>query len=302
MTNFLVTGPAGFLGYHVIKRLNEAGNKPRVLLTSDDDRSSLRVKSLTKLQTEPCKGDFANPASLRAACKGVDVVLHLYFAIAMGDGEEVELNLHEGNVVATQNLLDAAAKAGVKRVVISGSAFAVGLNREPKKLNESVDWEQHAFNLPYALSRREAELAALEKNSKKMAVVSVLPSFTMGPDDFVKAPANKLASRMKSKWFSINPPIGFGILDVRDYAAGVLGAAERGVPGSRYLLSGTDTNPIKLSQTVAAAISAKIPNFFIPIPSWVVRPVLILVGLWNRMRGNPSKVSSTILELFGRHA
>ncbi|MDJ0608868.1 MAG: NAD-dependent epimerase/dehydratase family protein [Kiloniellales bacterium] len=302
MTNFLITGPTGFLGYHVIKRLNEQGNRPRVLLPRDADASSPRVQSLSKLQTESCEGDFADPASLQAACDGIDVVLHLHFAIGLGAGDEIERSLHEGNVVATRNLLDAAARAGVKRVVVSSSSLAVGLNREPAEIDESADWKQHAFRLPYALSRREAEQAALARNSDEMEIVAVNPSFTMGPDDYVGAPANGLAVRMKSKWFRLNPPIGFGILDVRDYAAGVLGAADRGVPGTRYLLSGTNLNAKELSRAVAAAIGAEPPGWFLPVPLWVMRPILAVLNLRARLRGKPPAVSPAILELFGRHA
>lgn len=302
MTSFLVTGAAGFLGYHVVKRLNERGDCPRVLLPRDLDASSPKVKSLATLNTESREGDLADPASLQAAFDGIDVVLHLQFAIGAGAGEAVERSLHEGNMVATQNLLDAAARSGVKRVVISSSSLAVGLNREPAELDESADWAQHAFNLPYALSRRDAEQAALARNSEAMAVVAVNPSFTMGPEDYAGAPANGLAWRMKSKWFRINPPIGFAILDVRDYAAGVLGAAERGVPGTRYLLAGSDTNAIELSRTVAAAAGAEPPGWYVPVPVWVVRPILAALGLWNRLRGKPPAVAPQILELFGRNA
>lgn len=302
MTNFLITGPTGFLGYHVVKRLNEQGDCPRVLLPRGVDASSPKVQSLTKLQTESCEGDFADPASLQAACDGIDVVFHLHFAISLGAGAEVERTLHEGNVVATRNLLDAAARAGVKRVVISSSSLAIGLNHEPTKLDESADWEQHAFHLPYAISRRDAELAALARNSDEMEIVAVNPSFTMGPEDYAGAPANGLASRMKSKWFRLNPPIGFGILDVRDYAAGVLGAADRGVPGTRYLLSGTDVNPKQLSLAVAAAIGAEPPGWYLPVAERAVRPILATLGLWTRLRGKPPAVSPAILELFGRYA
>ena len=75
MTNFLITGPTGFLGYHVVKRLNEQGDCPRVLLPRGVDASSPKVQSLTKLQTESCEGDFADPASLQAALLDTRVAL-----------------------------------------------------------------------------------------------------------------------------------------------------------------------------------------------------------------------------------
>ena len=302
MAKYLVTGPGGFLGYHVIKRLNEAEISPRILLPRDRDASSREFRCLDRLETEVCEADFADAASLEAACTGIDIVLHLAFAIGLGDGDEVERTLHEGNVVATRRLLDAAAKTGVGRMVVSSSALAVGLNREPSPLDESADWSEHAFHLPYAMSRREAELEALGKSSDALAVVVVNPSFTIGPEDYVGAPANKLASRMTSQWFRVSAPIGFGVLDVRDYATGVLAAAERGAPGARYILSGANVDAAQLAREVAAACGTQPPGWFLSIPAWFVKGALKALSLWKRLRGQTLAVSPALLELWRRHA
>ncbi len=302
MTRFLVTGPTGFLGYHVVTLLIERGERPRVLVPRDLDPSLPSTRSLDGLDIERCEADFTDPAALRAACTGIEVVLHLDFAISLGAGDEVERTLHEGNVVATQNLLDACARAGVKRVVVSSSALAVGLSHTPTLLDESADWADNAFHLPYALSRREAEQRALARNAGDMEICAVNPSFTMGPEDHVGAPANALAARLRSRWFRINPAIGFSILDVRDYAAGVLGAAERGLPGARYLLSGANLDAKALYRAVATASGTKPPGWYLPVPAWVARLILGVLALWSRVRGQPPAVSPAVLELFGRNA
>ena len=60
----------------------------------------------------------------------------------------------------------------------------------------------------------------------------------MGPDDPVGAPANKLVKTLVRGKLRFTLPVGFGGLDVRDFANGMLLAAERGRSGKRYLISG----------------------------------------------------------------
>ena len=303
MNTFLVTGPEGFLGYHVAKLLNERGVRPRVLLPPGGDATTPAVASLTRLNVEVCHGSVDDPASLRAACKGIGTVLHLRFTIALGGGTSVMEALHKGNVVGTLNLLAAATEAGVARIVVSSSVLAVGLNREPRPLDEGADWRRCAFHLPYALSRREAEDAALAPSRREPPVIVVVnPSFTLGPEDFVGAPANKLVLKMSKGGFRFTAPIGFGVLDVRDYADGVLRAAERGAHGKRYILSGANTSPDQLLREVAAVAGVEPPGRLFSIRSWMLYPILAALALWSRIRGTPLKASPSVLELWGRYA
>lgn len=304
MDTFLVTGPTGFLGYHVIKLLNTRGDRPRVLLAADNDsKYSRALDALKGLDVEVVEGDVGDPVSLRAACEGVTKVLHLKFAIALGGGKQVEKSLYEGNVVGTRNLLEAAAHAGVSRVVVSSSSLTVGLNHDPQPLDEEADWKWHAFSLPYALSRRQAEQAALNRSAAEPPeVVVVNPSFTLGPEDWVGAPANKLVMKMSKPGFRITAPIGFGVLDVRDYADGVLHAAERGTPGQRYILSGANVMPDQLLKEVARFAGIEPARWLFPLHAWMIYPIVVGLGLWSKLRGKPPKVSTNLLELWGQYA
>ena len=303
MHPFLVTGPTGFLGYHVVKLLNERGVRPRVLMPRGYQTATPAVSSLLKLNVEVVEGGVDDAASLRAACEGIRTVLHLQFTIAMGGGPQVAESLHKGNVVGTLNLLEAAGKAGVPRVVVSSSALAVGLSREPRTLDETADWKQYAFRLPYALSRREAEEQALARSEREPPeVVVVNPSFTLGPDDFVGAPANKLVGKMSQGGFRLTAPIGFGVLDVRDYADGALRAAERGVSGRRYILSGPNVTADQLLREVSEVAGVAAPGRLLSIRSWMLRPIVAVLGLWSSIRGTPPKVAREVLELWGRYA
>ena len=175
---------------------------------------------------------------MRAACDGVDHVLHLAYKVSVGGGAALAAEMRRVNVDGTAELLRSAAAAGVRRAVVVGSALAVGVNREPAPLDERASWSQHAFDLPYATIRRDAEIAALAEARPGFDVISVCPAFTFGPDDPVGAPANKLLERLVSGKLPFSLPVAFSCTDVRDFADGMVRAAERGRSGERYLLTG----------------------------------------------------------------
>ena len=302
MNKILVTGAEGFLGYHTIKLLNERQIKPRGLVDVEDEQ--LVQLGLKNLEVEIVKGSIQDLQVLRQACKGIDTVFHMKFEIALGGGKAAEEKMQQINFVGTRNLLQAATEAGVKRVVISSSCLAVGLNHKPEPINETADWDKYQFNLPYALSRRQAELESLavEARDDNPEIVAIEPSFTMGSEDYIGAPANQLAKLISQGKFKFDIPLGFGILDVRDYAAGALLAAEKGRHGQRYLLSGENVTLRQFINQVATIAGVKPPKFLIPLPVWVVYPIVAVIQLLSRIRGQPSPVNPSILELWNRYA
>jgi len=303
MSSILVTGPNGFLGYHVVKALDARGECPRVLFSPNMDPGDPGAKALKALNVSIVEGELDDMDSLREACTDVDLVFHLKFTIAMGGGDEVEQSLLRGNVVGTRNLTNAAAEAGVSRMVVSSSSLAVGINAKPELLDENSDWKEHAFLLPYAVSRREAEQEALARPAGEAPdIVVINPSFTLGPDDYVGAPANSLVKKMSEPGFRLRAPIGFGLLDVRDYAQGALLAAERGRPGQRYLLSGENIDSEKLLQQVAEVAGFKPSSFLISLKPWYLRPIVAILNTWKSLRGQSSQVSPRLFDLWDRYA
>jgi dihydroflavonol-4-reductase len=224
------------------------------------------------------------------------------FVLELGSGKKVEKALYEENVLGTRNVLDAATKEGVARVVVSSSAMTVGINPWAKPLDETADWAACSFDLPYALSRREAERESLARPNGpgRPAIMVVNPTLTIGPDDYVGAPTNKLIKLMAGRWFRFTAPIGMSVLDVRDFADGVLRAAESGQHGRRYILSGENLSPDKLFGEVAAVCGKRPPRFLFPLGKWIGPPITALESVCQAI-GIASPVSRSLLELWGRY-
>ena len=295
MDTVLITGATGFLGYHVAKRLNAAGIRPRVLELRDG-----RQEILNRLDVHRCAGYLEDAGAVRAACLGVHKLLHLAFKVSVGSGAKLAEEMQRINIAGTRELLETAAACGVKRAVVAGSALAVGVNRKPTPLDETANWAEYAFNLQYANIRRQAELNALAHASSSFAVMTVCPAFTFGPDDPVGAPANKLLQALISKKLRFTLPVGFGALDVRDFASGVVLAAERGRSGERYLLSGDNITVNQLLEQAAAIAGVRAPHF--TPPTILLRVLVGLLELVSSIRGKPAPVTREVLQIIGRYA
>ncbi len=295
MNAILVTGATSFLGYHVTKRLNAAGIRPRVL---EPRQASLDV--LERLDVERCPGHLDDVTAVRAACGGVETLLHLAFKVSVGGGAQLLQEMRRINVDGTRRLLLAAAASGVRRAVVTGSALAVGVNRKPVPLDESASWSEHAFDIPYASIRREVELEALAQAGPDLGVVTVCPAFTFGPDDPVGAPANKLLQALISRKLRFTLPVGFGCLDVRDFAQAMVLAGERGRSGQRYLVSGENVTATQLLEQAAAIAGVRAPRFTPPTP--LLHVIVGALAAFSAVRGQPAPVTRAVLQIINRYA
>ena len=303
MKTVLVTGATSFLGYHVARRLNQQGIRPRVLELANSKREPLRA-----LDVSQCEGHLEDPHALSAACEGADTLLHLAFRVSVGGGPALLEEMRRINVEGTERLLDVAASKGVTTAVVAASALGVGVNRKPEPLDETANWAEHAFELPYATMRREAELKSLAKakpfdqaqGRPGFSVVAVCPAFTLGPDDPVGAPANKLIKSLIDGKLRFTLPVGFGCLDVRDFANATILAAERGRSGQRYLISGHNVTTNQLLGQAAAIAGVRAPRF--EPPRFLLNAVVGVLGIVSRIRGKPAAITPEVLDVVGRYA
>lgn len=120
----LVTGGAGFIGSHLATALAERGDYVRVFdnLSSGSRNNLAHVAS----DVEVVEGDLLNPAEVERAVAGVDVVFHEAALASVPRSVAKPLDTHAVCVTGTLNLLEAARKAGVRRVVFAGSSSVYG--------------------------------------------------------------------------------------------------------------------------------------------------------------------------------
>lgn len=152
MSNFLVTGGAGFIGSHIVKRLVNEGHRVRVI----DNFSTGKEENLSALMDniELIRADIRDFEAVQKATKGIDYVLH---QAALCSVPKSLFNPYEYNAVnidGTLNLLKASLESGVKRFVFASSCAIYG---QAKKFPEE-EGASYLLVSPYALTKIAAEL------------------------------------------------------------------------------------------------------------------------------------------------
>jgi len=120
----LVTGGAGFIGSHLVDALLQQGHAVRVL----DDFSAGKRENLAQAadRVELIHGSVADGAAVAKAVPGCEVVYHLAAIASVTKSVEAPLVSHEVIATGTLQVLEAARRLGVRRVVYAGSSSAYG--------------------------------------------------------------------------------------------------------------------------------------------------------------------------------
>jgi UDP-glucose 4-epimerase len=120
----LVTGGGGFIGSHLVEALTASGRRVCVF---DNFSTGLRSNLIhIRPMPEIVEGDLTDPASVASGMSGVDVVYHLGALASVQRSVEQPSASHAACATGTLNVLDAARRHGVRRVVYAGSSSAYG--------------------------------------------------------------------------------------------------------------------------------------------------------------------------------
>ncbi len=144
----LVTGGAGFIGSHIVEHF-QGRAEVRVL---DNLRSGFR-HNLAGLQHEFIEASILDRDAVRRAVQGVDYVFHLAAMISVPESMAKPIECNEINTTGTLIVLEEAASAGVKKLILSSSAAIYGDNPVVPKLETMLPEPKS----PYAITKLDGE-------------------------------------------------------------------------------------------------------------------------------------------------
>ena len=144
----LVTGGAGFIGSHIVEHFQGAA-EVRVL---DNLRSGF-PHNLAGLKHEFIQASILDREAVRRAMVEVDYVFHLAAMISVPESMHNPVDCNEINTTGTLIVLEEAARAGVKKLVLSSSAAIYGDNPEIPKRETMVPEPKS----PYAVTKLDGE-------------------------------------------------------------------------------------------------------------------------------------------------
>ena len=278
----LVTGATGFVGAAVARALLREHGQVRVLARRGSDRRNLKG-----LDAEVSEGDLNDLDSLHRAAQGCDGLFHVAADYRLGAREPEEL--YRTNVEGTRNVLNAALRSGVRRVVYTSSVATIGIPADGTPGNEQSANSLENMIGHYKRSKYLAEEVAREAARGGLSLVIVSPSTPVGPGDVKPTPTGQLVLDAAAGRMPAYVDTGLNIVHVDDVAAGHLLAYERGNAGERYILGGEDMSLRQILEVIARLEGRNPPR--VRLPYGVVLPLAYLAEGFAKFSGRSGRIT-----------
>ena len=288
----LVTGGTGFLGRAVVGRLAAAGHELTLLVRPTASRDGFPAGVAF------AAGDVTDRASLVAAARGQEAIVH---AAALVKLVAPAADFDRVNVGGLENVLWAAAEAGVGRLVYVSSFIALGPTEGGPggELDETADSSVRPWINDYERTKTLADRRAREAIAAGAPLVVVYPGVIYGPGMMtegnlvVRGIVEALHRRLPAlvgdaarRWSYVH---------VDDVAAGVQAALERAPTGGRYVLGGDNVSLGEFYGMVERLSGVPVPNRW--LPKGLAKTMGWLMRAWSQVFGGTPKLTPDLVEV-----
>jgi dihydroflavonol-4-reductase len=225
-----LTGASGLIGGALLTRLRERGDDVVALA-----RSTATAGALAARGAEIVRGDVLNEDVLATGMAGCDLLYHVAGINTMCPDDPGAL--FDVNVRGAEAAVRAAGRASVRRVVLTSSAAALG---EPRGTTGSeASPHRGSYLSVYERTKHEGELAAFAVAPRAgVELVAVNPCSVQGPGR--AGGTGRILIAYLNGRLKAFVDTNICIVDIDDCVEGHLLAGERGTPGERYVLAGTN--------------------------------------------------------------
>src|SRR5690242_14774498 len=230
-----VTGGTGFIGGRVVRRLRDRGDEVVALV-----RDPARASDLAGIGCELVEGDLSSLEVIRRGVQGCDAVFHIGAVYKVGIPSSEREPMREANVQGTEYVLDAAADAGVPRIVYVSTIGIFG-NTHGEVVNETYDRDGEPFASWYEETKYLAHQVALDRIGRGAPIVIVQPGGVYGPGDHSELGNFIEQTRTGKLKMLMFPDACLNLVHVDDVADGILRAHDGGTTGESYVLGGEIT-------------------------------------------------------------
>jgi dihydroflavonol-4-reductase len=253
---------------------------------------SERTTNLQGLDVEIARGDILDVEAAKRAVAGVDSVFHaaaLYLAWAPDPTRMYRVNLG-----GTLNMLEAARRANVERVVYTASIVSLGRPKRGEIGDETTPYEAWDIDFPYSRSKLFSRDIAEDFARWGLDVRVVCPGVVLGPGDITPTPSGKLILNTLRG----GPPVymdgGASFVDVRDAAEAHVLAAEKGKRGERYIATAHNLTNLEFLQAVNRAAGRK--RRYLKIPEAAARAIVSGMERMAQKTGDEPLLSRNFFE------
>lgn len=288
----LVTGANGHLGNNLVRLLIDKGIPVRASV-----RNIKNKEPFAGLNCEIIQSDITDKNSLARALHGVETFYAVGAAFKLW-AKDPKKEIYYVNLQGTQNIIEAAAEAGVKRIVYVSSIAALNYNKLPTKESYGQNPDRRDM---YYNSKNDGEKLAFELAKKhNIELVAVLPSAMIGSESFGSLSVSyNIINLILKKEIPVETGITLNWIDVKDVAEGCYLAATKGVNGERYILANEKCTSIKDTTKIAQKL---FPELKIKLPVPVPKPILFAIAwfmeLGSKLSGKAPLLSVKDISMF----
>lgn len=257
MERALVTGAAGFIGYHVAKALRKKGYDVRALVRKGSDDAFLAA-----LDAEPVRGDIRDYGAVLKAMKGCDQVYHVAadYRLWVPDPD----TMYAINVQGTVNIMQAAMESGVTKIVYTSTVGILAPAKGSKQSSEEIPAKFHDLVGHYKRSKFLAEQEVLKFIAKGLPVVIVKPTAPIGAMDRKPTPTGKIIVDFLNGKMPAYLDTGLNFVDVEDVAEAHILASGAGAVGESYILGNVNMTLKQFLHLLARLTGRRPPRWKLP--------------------------------------
>ena len=283
----LVTGGTGLVGSHLLLELISAGEEVKALRRPASNIEQVRKtfswyrKDADELfrKIQWVEGDVLDIYSLDEAVDGVTEIYHCAGLVSFYKKDRFELQ--RINHFGTANIVNAALKAGIKKLCHVSSVSALGKEKQGETITENHLWKTSKHNSYYAISKYAGEREVWRGMEEGLDSIIVIPSIILGPGNW-----NSGSTKLFSTVWNGMPFYSTGIngyIDVRDVSSLMLKLMKSDLKNERYIFSAEDVSFRNIIRMIAASMGKTKP--FIKLAPWMgetgwrVEQVKILAGI-----------------------
>jgi dihydroflavonol-4-reductase len=251
-------------------------------------------RNLEGLPVEVREGSLEDAVSLERALDGCTALFHVAADYRLWVPDPPAM--YRANVEGTRDLMQAALKAGIKRVVYTSSVATLGLRADGQPADETTPVALGDMIGPYKRSKfmAEEEVRRLVTEAGLPAVI-VNPSTPIGPRDIKPTPTGRIIVDAASGRIPAYVDTGLNLVHVDDVAAGHLLAFERGRIGERYVLGGDDLGLAEMLAVIAELCGRRKP--LVRLPRAAIYPIALAAETFARLTGREPFVTVDALRM-----
>ncbi|WP_426479769.1 NAD-dependent epimerase/dehydratase family protein [Chryseobacterium sp. CBSDS_008] len=288
----LVSGANGHLGNNLVRFLLKKGLPVRAAVRNINNK-----KPFEGLNCELVQADITDKASFVKALQGVEIFYAVGATFKLW-AKDPKKEIYDVNMKGTRNTIEAAAEAGVKKIVYVSSIAALDYTALPTRESNGYNPDRRDM---YYNSKNDGEKLALDLAAKLgIELVSVMPSAMIGSEAF--SPLNVSYGVLKlilNKKIPVDTRITLNWIDVKDVAEGCYLAAEKGRSGERYILANekcmTITDTTVLANTLYPELKLEIPR---SVPKGILFTIAAIMEFTAKLSGKPPVLTRKDIAMF----